>query len=224
MKKVKSSISMVFNLVSYKSQLLETLNCMCMLDTCHIHMCRTCPINGHHVLTPLTFKLANLFVWVDKGGWDHWYTWLHLHIIPNSTQSLCNLSHLMCSSVRGPSSIRQISLQLSPASSSTSSSLMGLRKYISYAQEVISMQDDSSGTSTTGIPAEHEVGKLLHGSPSPPFKGRQVASLLSEDHEVVSQSLPLVTTPWDHSPCVCIWHMSSMHMQFRVSNGVSCDL
>ena len=153
MKKVKLSIAMVFNLVSYKSQLLETLNCMCMLDTCHIRMCRTCPINGHHVLTPSTFKLVNLFVWVGKGGWDHWYTQFHLHIIPNSTQSLCNLSHLMCSSIKGPSFTRQTLLQLSPASSSTSSSSMGLRKYISYAQEVTSMRDDGSGTGTTGIPA-----------------------------------------------------------------------
>ena len=38
MKKMKLSISMVFDLVSYKSQLLVSLNFIRMLDTCHLRM------------------------------------------------------------------------------------------------------------------------------------------------------------------------------------------
>ena len=59
MKKVKSSISMVFDLVSCKSQLLVSLNCMRMLGI--IYACAKMAINSHHVLAPSTFELANLF-------------------------------------------------------------------------------------------------------------------------------------------------------------------
>ena len=68
MKKAQSHISMVFDLVSYKSQLLESQIYMRMPDTCHPRMCKICPINNHHALAPLTFELANLFVWLGGQG------------------------------------------------------------------------------------------------------------------------------------------------------------
>ena len=51
---------MVFDLVSNKLQLLLSLNCMRMLDTCHLRMHKKITaINSHHVLAPSTFFLAH---------------------------------------------------------------------------------------------------------------------------------------------------------------------
>ena len=44
--KAQSHISMVFDLVSYKSQLLESQIYMRMPDTCHPRMRKICPINN----------------------------------------------------------------------------------------------------------------------------------------------------------------------------------
>ena len=54
--KVKSSISMMFDLASYKSQLLVFVNSMPMLDMCHLRMHKITAINSRYVLAPPTFE------------------------------------------------------------------------------------------------------------------------------------------------------------------------
>ena len=43
---------MMFDLASYKSQLLAFVNSMPMLDMCHLRMHKITAINSHHVLAP----------------------------------------------------------------------------------------------------------------------------------------------------------------------------
>ena len=54
--KVKSSKSIMFDLASYKSQLLAFVNSMPMLDMCHLRLHKVTAINSHHVLAPPTFE------------------------------------------------------------------------------------------------------------------------------------------------------------------------
>jgi len=89
MKKVKSSISMVFGLIPNTYSLLVYI----VQNGNGMHMLKIPPYKYPTAWSH--FNLQKQAHAVGKGGWDHWYAQLHLlHKILKSMQSLHDLSHL----------------------------------------------------------------------------------------------------------------------------------
>ena len=121
-KKVKSSTSIVFGQFSLFRQLLWSLT--------ELHKCKNGPITHlpHGYINPtLLFQpwlaplllpdTSDLFCYfLDSIAWpilspfrkeegvDSWCAWLHLHVIQNSWQPLCGLSHLGNQKAQSPTS------------------------------------------------------------------------------------------------------------------------